>query len=278
MNAPLTPRLDRRERLLRRLGLAPSTAEVAHAFLDAALPGRNAVVVDAGCGHVSALRPFRARASEIVGIDVHAPRAPLPWLDRFVRADLCTDVDTLPPASLDLAFSSFAFEHFRDPDAALRTLAAWLRPGGWLVLTTINRSHPFVAAYCGLPRRVAAPLQRLVKAARSDAHPIVATHNTPPRLRAALRDAGFLEVELVMTDHLARAWRRRTSTFALGLVGDLAAHRFPGRRSTIVVRARSGAAGRQRGGHPRNGAWPKVAQTTEAIIPESNASPEEATA
>ncbi len=240
MSGGETPRLDRHERLLRRLGFSPSTAEVTHAFLDAALPERGAVVVDAGCGHVSALRPFRARASEIVGVDIHAPGAPLPWLDRFVCADLCTDAGALPPGSLDVAFSSFAFEHLRDPDAALRTLARWLRPGGWLVLSTVNRSHPLVAAYCALPLRVAAPLQRLVKAAPTDAHPLVATHNTPRRLRAALRDAGFGEVEIRTTDHLARAWRRRVPTFVIGLAGDIAAHPFPARRSTIVVRARRG--------------------------------------
>ena len=238
-----TPRaggIDRHERLLLRLGLGPSTAEVTRGFLDAALPPSGAAIVDAGCGHVSALRQFRARADRIVGVDVHAPDAPLPWLDRFVRADLCADADALPAASLDLAFSSFAFEHLRDPDAALRVLARWLRPGGWLVITTVNRAHPLVAAYCGMPRPIAAPLQRLVKAAPGDAHPLVATHNTPRRLRTALREAGFSDIEIVTTDHLARAWRRRLPAFALGLVGDLAAHPFPARRSTIVVRARCG--------------------------------------
>jgi SAM-dependent methyltransferase len=229
---------DRRERLLRRLGLQPSTGDVTHAFLDAALPPSGAVVLDAGCGHVSALRPFRGRVSELVGVDVHAQAGPLPWLDRFVQADLCRDEQALAAASLDVVFSSFAYEHFRDPDAALRTLAAWLRPGGWLVLATVNRAHPFVNAYCALPHRIAAPLQRLVKAGPADAHVLVATRNTPDRLRGALAAAGFRDVELVTTDHLARAWQRRTATFVAGLLGDLAAHPFPMRRSTMVVRAR----------------------------------------
>jgi len=229
---------DRRERLLRRLGLVPTTAEVTQAFLDAALPASSAVVVDAGCGRVSALRPFRDRVSELIGVDIHPPESPLPWLDRFVQADLCRDEDALEAASLDVVLSSFAVEHFRDPVAALRTLGRWLRPGGWLILTTVNRAHPFVNAYCAMPRGIAGPLQRLVKAGPGDAHVLVASINTPARLRSALLSAGFEDVDLITTDHLARAWQRHRGTFVVGLLGDLAAHAFPLRRSTMVVRAR----------------------------------------
>ena len=35
--------------------------------------------------------------------------------------------------------------------AALGNLYRWLRPGGTLVITTVNRRHPFVAAYLGIP-------------------------------------------------------------------------------------------------------------------------------
>ena len=43
--------------------------------------------------------------------------------------------------------------------SALANLARWLRPGGSLVLTTVNRRHPFVAAYLGLPD----PLRRRIQ-------------------------------------------------------------------------------------------------------------------
>ena len=44
------------------------------------------------------------------------------------------------------------------------------------------------------------------------------------------------------TDHLARAWGRTLPTWALGLIGDVAAHPLPERRSTIVAQARRPAA------------------------------------
>ncbi len=234
---PASPGRPRREALLRRLGLEPSTGEVVRFFLDAALPAEGARVLDAGCGRVSAFVPFRDRIAEFVGVDIHEPEPPLPWLDRFVRADLCRDTDAFPPATFDAVLSSFTVEHFEDPPAAFRVLYGWLRPGGALVVTTVNRGHPFVNTYLSIPRAVGRPLQRLVKASAADAHALVGRCNTPAALRDALAAAGFAEIELVTTDHLARAWSRRLPAYAAGLIGDLAAHGYPARRSTIVARA-----------------------------------------
>jgi SAM-dependent methyltransferase len=227
----------RRAAITRRLGLEPATGDVVRFFLDAALPSSGAVVLDAGCGRVSALIPFRDRIAELVGADIHEPEPSLPWLDRFVRADVCTDRDAFPPASFDTILSSFTVEHFADPPAAFATLAGWLRPGGTLVITTVNRAHPFVNAYLSLPRMIGGPLQRLVKAGPDDAHRLVGRCNTPTLLLAALEGAGLADIEIVTTDHLARAWARRLPTFVAGLAGDVVAHRFPARRSTIVARA-----------------------------------------
>lgn len=232
---PASP--GRREALLRRLGLEPSTGDVVRFFLDAALPAQGARVLDAGCGRTSALVPFRDRIAEFVGVDIHEPEPPPPWLDRFVKADLCRDADAFPPATFDAALSSFTVEHFQDPPAALRVLFGWLRPGGAIVISTVNRGHPFVNAYLSIPGAIGRPLQRMVKASAADAHALVGRCNTPAALRDALNGAGFVEVDLVTTDHLARAWSRRLPAYATGLIGDLAAHGYPARRSTIVARA-----------------------------------------
>jgi len=196
------------------------------------------VVLDAGCGRVSALTAFRARIARLVGVDIHTPEPPLSWLDEFHVADLCTVPDAFPPASFDVALSSFTLEHFADPDAAMRHIHGWLRPGGTLIVTTVNRRHPLVNAYLSLPGAVGRPLQRAVKATAADAHPLVGACNSPRRVREALSGAGFVAIQVRTTAHLARAWQRRLPAFGLGVLGDLAAQRFPERRSTIVARAR----------------------------------------
>lgn len=242
---------DRREAALRQLGLEPSAGDLIRAALDDALARAEAaraaagdaqsavVVLDAGCGRNSALARYRARIGRFVGVDIHAP-APgaLPYLDEFATVDLCGSSDAFPPATFDLALSSFTVEHFGDPDAAFVNLARWLRPGGSLVLTTVNRRHPFVAAYLGMPDRLRRLVQPLVKATAADAHPLVGACNHPAALRTALARAGYEEIRIETVGHLARAWGRRRATFLLGLVGDLLTTGVPSRRSTLVVTAR----------------------------------------
>ena len=243
---------NRREATLRRLGIVPGVAELLGVALDDALGRAEAVrgaegaappavvILDAGCGRNSALARHRGRIGRFVGVDIHAP-APgaLPYLDEFATVDLCAGSDAFPPATFDVVLSSFTVEHFADPGAAFVNLARWLRPGGSLVLTTVNRRHPFVAAYLGMPDGLRRRLQPVVKATAADAHPLVGACNDPAALRAALAAAGYQDVRVETVGHLARAWGRRLPTFALGLVGDLLARGAPSRRSTLVVTARA---------------------------------------
>ena len=241
----------RRFSLLHRLGIEPTVQAIVRFELDAALAqaeddrphGADIAVLDAGCGRVSALRPFRSRIGRFVGADIHAP-APgaLPYLDAFVEVDLCAaDPAAFEPASFDVILSSFTLEHFGNPPAALRAFATWLRPGGTLVATTVNRRHPLVAAYLSAPPGIRHRIQPVVKTSAADAHPIVGACNDPDAVEQALAHAGFDEVSVTSVSHLARAWGRTLPTFALGVVGDLVATLAPSRRSTIVAVARVGA-------------------------------------
>jgi SAM-dependent methyltransferase len=248
-------RRDRREGILRRLGIEPAVADLVRAALDEAVgraeadgspgPGHptRIAVLDAGCGRHSALAWYRARIGRFVGVDIHAP-APgaLPYLDEFATVDLCAMPDAFPADTFDVALSSFTVEHFADPGAAFANLARWLRPGGTLVLTTVNRRHPFVAAYLRMPGGLRRRVQPLVKASAADAHPLVGACNDPTALRAALATAGYEDVRIETVGHLGRAWGRRLPTFALGVMGDLLTRSAPSRRSTLVVSARVPAA------------------------------------
>lgn len=231
--------------LLPRLRIDPSVAALVHRALEVAIgeaerrsPGAVAAL-DAGCGRVSALRAFRPLIDRLVGADIHRPSVPLPHLDEFAIVDLCGAPDGFTQGSFDLVLSSFTLEHFADPAAALANIRQWLRPGGSLVATTVNRRHPFVAAYLSLPDGLRGRLQPVVKATAADAHPLIGACNDPATIRAALAAAGFTDIRLTTVGHLARAWGRHWPTFALGLLGDLLTVQSPSRRSTIVVTART---------------------------------------
>jgi SAM-dependent methyltransferase len=231
--------------LLRRLRISPPVGSLVYDALDAAIGlaeerGLSSVAaLDAGCGRVSALRAFRPRIGRLVGADIHQPSIALPHLDEFAIVDICGSPDGFPIGSFDVVLSSFTLEHFADPEAALANLRRWLRPGGTLVATTVNRRHPFVGAYLALPDGPRRRLQPLVKETAADAHPLVGACNDPASVRSALVEAGFSDVRLSTVGHLARAWGRHWPTFLLGLAGDLLTVPFPSRRSTIVAVGRA---------------------------------------
>jgi SAM-dependent methyltransferase len=238
----------RREAIIERLGVTPPVATLVRSALDGAIAdaearrdgsGRPVTALDAGCGRVSQLQAFRPRIGRLVGADIHTPDAPLPHLDEFAVVDICGPADAFEPGSFDLILSSFTLEHFAAPRAAMANLRSWLAPGGVLVATTVNRRHPFVGAYLGLPAGLRRRVQRLVKSTAADAHPLVGACNDPATIAAALEASGFSDVRLQTVGHLARAWGRTWPTFALGLAGDVIAQRAPSRRSTIVAVARA---------------------------------------
>ena len=224
-----------------RVGIRPPLETTVRARLEAAIlevesrrPG-SVVALDAGCGRRSALAPLRARLDRFVGTDLHVPEPPLGYLDDFVAADLCSPNPPISPGAFDLAFSHFTIEHFADPEAAFANLYQALRPGGHLVVATVNRRNPLVWAYLALPRPLQRRLQPLVKKPGAAGHPLVGACNDPSSLRAALTAAGFEAIEIETVGNLARSWGPRLPTYLLGLLGDLLTQGFPSRRSTIVA-------------------------------------------
>lgn len=241
-----------REGILARCGILPSVGTELGAALQAAVDeaegsaldkSKGLTVLDAGCGRSSALQPFKPRIARFVGIDIHEPiPGSMPYLDDFAVVDVCADADAFPPATFDIVLSSFTVEHFARPADAFANVARWLRPGGTLVITTVNRRHPFVAAYLGIPSGLRHLFQRVVKATAADAHPIVGVCNDPKTLRSALDAAGFVDIAVEPIGHLARAWGRTWPTFFIGLFGDLLSRGLPSRRSTLLVSCREPAA------------------------------------
>ena len=162
-------------------------------------------------------------------------RSHSPHLDEFAIVDLCGPADAFAAGDVRRRPVELHARALRRARGGPREPPRWLRPGGTLVATTVNRRHPFVAAYLGLPAGPRHAIQPLIKASAADAHPLVGACNDPATVRRTLDEAGFVDIRMRTVGHLARAWGRHLPTFAIGLAGDLLTSQMPSRRSTIVA-------------------------------------------
>jgi 2-polyprenyl-3-methyl-5-hydroxy-6-metoxy-1,4-benzoquinol methylase len=126
------------QRQLRRYGLAKRCRAVARL----AKGGR---LLDIGCatGDFIALMETYGRWST-AGIEMDKRVASLAR-GRYGLQVYSGSVDsvTLPAASFDVITLWDVLEHLPDPRSSLARIAAWLRPGGWLVIRTPDAGSPY---------------------------------------------------------------------------------------------------------------------------------------
>jgi len=96
--------------------------------------GPGAEVLEAGCGR---FKHFDYPASMVIhGLDISQEQLAL---NDFAHEKYLGDVQTFRlDRQFDVVVSIFVLEHLRDPEAALRNMLAWTRPGGLLVLAVPN--------------------------------------------------------------------------------------------------------------------------------------------
>jgi SAM-dependent methyltransferase len=180
-----------------------SHTAVEQRILSEAIPER-AVVLEAGCGRTTRLSEHRDRIARLVGIDMDtAAGRENPTLDEFVEADLSKPLP-FDDGTFDLVYSNFVVEHLEDPAATFREFRRVLRPDGWLVILTSNRSNPLMAAARAMPQSLRVLVKRRgAGAADRDVFPARYRANTPAALEAATLAAGLTpsSVEYVATLH-----------------------------------------------------------------------------
>lgn len=167
-----------------------------------------ATVVDLGCGGGLMVEPLSARAARVIGVDVSRRSLSAAWRhgsgahDRrlYVAGD-CVRAP-LREGCADLVVLGDVLEHLGDPAAAIGEAARLLRAGGYLFVTTINRTaraRVFVGAL--------AEWLGLVPRGTHDPRMFV----TPAELRAAADAHGLALLEIGGdAPRIARTLWRRT--------------------------------------------------------------------
>ena len=121
----------------------------------ACLPG--ARVADVGCGGGLLSEALARAGAEVVGIDLGQAVIDVARLHRLesqleidYRLQSSTQLAAAEPASFDVVCCMELIEHVPDPAALVADLAAMLKPGGRLFLSTLNRTPAsFAAAIVG---------------------------------------------------------------------------------------------------------------------------------
>ncbi len=156
------------------------------------------LVLDAGCGFQYGLISRYPGRFDVLGIDldpdVLARNRDVTWK---VRAD--TGVLPLRSASFDVILSSYVLEHLAEPQACLAEFARVLKPGGAVVLTTVNVRNPGMWAIRLTPLWLRAAVREAsFGKEHAENSPTFYRANTPARVRRLAEGAGLI-VEHVVT-------------------------------------------------------------------------------
>ena len=113
-------------------------------------------ILDLGCGSGDPADVEMARAHAVTGVDISGAQIELARRNvpagTFIHGD-AGSVD-FPAGSFDAVVSFYTLEHLprEEHGALLRRIHGWLRPGGWLLLSTeADEAEGVVSTWLGVP-------------------------------------------------------------------------------------------------------------------------------
>jgi 2-polyprenyl-3-methyl-5-hydroxy-6-metoxy-1,4-benzoquinol methylase len=191
----------------------------------AKLVTRHSNWLDVGCGrHVFPSNPELARAladrcSLLVGVDPDATVNENPFVHQ--RVNSCVE-DYQSDREFDLITLRMCAEHVAEPDRAVAAFSRLSKPGGKVIIYTINRWSPVPIITWVVPFGLHHPIKRLLwKTEQKDTFPVSYLMNTKKDLCRLFQRHGFREFYFTHLDDC-----RTSSRFWVGQLMELTSWKF----------------------------------------------------
>lgn len=160
--------------------------------------------LDVGCGrnvfpsNPGLARVLADRCRRLVGVD---PDETIEE-NTFVHERVCATIDTFESTErFDIVTLRMVAEHVADPEATLQTLARLTKPGGSVVIYTVNQWAPASVVARAVPFSLHHAIKHwLWKTDEKDTFPVAYRMNTRRRLRRLFETHGFHEASFVYLD------------------------------------------------------------------------------
>jgi len=152
---------------------------------------KDSIILDVGAGDGTGFQhDFRGRVKKIVGLDVIDEVAENPFLDEWVKSDIC---DTpFDDCCFDVIYSTYVFEHIQNSQAMVKEIHRILKPGGVVIVRTPNLWHYTVMLSRFTPYWIHTLLRTRVQNSRAeDVFPTVYRINTKSKIAKVFKTCGF---------------------------------------------------------------------------------------
>ncbi len=100
---------------------------------------KDSIVLEAGCGFCNLFKEIYAKAKKVIGVDINPKFLEQnKYVDEAIVSDL-RNMKKIKSNSIDIVFSSWVFEHLKEPLKVFMEFQRILKKGGKVIFITPNR-------------------------------------------------------------------------------------------------------------------------------------------
>ncbi len=158
----------------------------------------NGIFVDGGCGQERFVERYSDSFRLCIGMDVNIEKRDLSKENvHYIKSNL--EHIPLKSACADVLLTNFVLEHLREPSKVFKEISRVMKTDGIFISWTPNANSPAGVIIRVLPYSIVKGLKKGLNSGDSS-YPTYYRANTPSRLDALLKSAGFKRIRIEAID------------------------------------------------------------------------------